>query len=227
MPPSRKAVVIRSPEFARRFADACGAHPHCPPVNQGRLRWIQEEFVHKFDVPVTQETVRKWLAGEVKPKQDKMSKLAKILNTSEEWLALGIKSDLEPRERKVRNAMADGAVNVVAGLIQMDGGHPAFPDKNDADQAYIDLHAIIRGAKYDFHVCLADTSGDKVKFVVPPNYDSVIQIGLIKYDFDFDVFEISPEDVERYGSNRGGGFEVVLDDPEKQLRRIESFTQRL
>jgi hypothetical protein len=48
---------------------------------------------------------------------------------------MGIDPEFQPHERKLRNAMADGAVNLVAGFIQMDGAYPAFPEESDTPRA--------------------------------------------------------------------------------------------
>lgn len=215
--------VIREADFAKRLDQACDAHSLIPPKHSGRQSWIVRELAKRFNVDVSPETARKWFAGEAKPRPDKLAALAQLLEVDVAWLTLGVAPDLDPRERKVRNAMADGAVNLVAGLIQMDGGHPAFPQSGEG---HVDLHAIIRGAKYDLHVSLGDEQGKDIRFVVPPTYENLIVLGVVKRGFQIEIFEITPEVIAN-GERHGGSIEVVVDQVEARLRKIESFRNRL
>ena len=177
------------------------------------------------------EAVHRWFWGEVKPRPDKTACLAEILMVDVSWLQIGIDQGLAPRARKARNALADGVVNVVAGFIQMDGGHPAFPDEGDAraEQDNVDIHAIIRGGNYALHVALgadaADTAGEgMVIFPVPTKHEAVIVLGVLRNEMTIEIFEISPDLISEHGIRRGGSIEVVVNRTD--LRRIESFSQR-
>lgn len=207
--------VIRSPEFAQRFEMACDQQPHCPPLHKGRYQWIVDEFRKRYKESISTETVRKWHSGEARPKQDKNALVAQLLGVDATWLYMGVDPDLEPRERKARNAVADGAVNVVAGMIQMDGGNPAFPDK----EGVVDLHAIIKGVKYDFHVSMIDEDG---RAVVPTKYEGVIVLGVSRDGMNFTVVEIPQETIEA-GQRRGGSIEVDASG----LKPISGFDRRL
>lgn len=206
--------IIRDPEFAKRLDSACTASGHCPPLHKGRLTWVQNELKQRFKEEVSVETVRKWFAGEAKPRQDKVAKLAELLQVDMSWLSLGVDKGLAPREARSKVREINGAVNLVAGLIEMDGGHAAFGDGKGAD-----LHAIIRGAKYDFTVVVAE---DGV-FRVPARRDAVV-LGVDKQGFSIELVEIPDEVIER-GNHRGGVIEVKVSA--RGLRRIETFTQRL
>lgn len=225
---STNARTIRDPQFAKRLEIACGEHAHVPAKHSGRLIWIQKELGRTpFDERVSVETVRKWFAGEAKPRPIKLSKLAKILDRDEAWLSLGVDPRMPTRERKVRNAMADGAVNLVAGLIQMDGGYPAFPNEKDnaAIGNGVDLHAIIKGAKYDFHVSIGEVDGPFIKFSVPMTHESLVVLGLIKESFNIEIFEI-PSEVIESGKRRGGSVEVIVEGRGAPLRKINNFMAR-
>ena len=147
------------------------------------------------------------------------------------WLQIGIDQGLAPRARKARNALADGIVNVVAGFIQMDGGHPAFPDDGDtrAEQDNVDIYAIIRGGNYALHVALgtdAPAAGEGlVIFPVPAKHEAVIVLGVLRSGMSVEIFEISPDLIAEHGIRRGGSIEVSVN--RATLRRIESFSQRL
>lgn len=158
--------------------------------------------------------------GESKPRQDKNGLLAKLLEVDPSWLFMGIDSDLGPRERKARNAMADGVVNVVAGLIQMDGGSPAFPADDDAraTKDNVDLYAVIKGAQYVFHVALGNDDG---RFVVPTQHENVIVLGVRRKGFSFEIYELPPEVITE-GQRRGGSIEVM-----GAGRRVTGFDRRL
>lgn len=219
--------IIRDPEFAKRFDQACDGYPMVPPKHSGRLTWIQRELVSRFNEKVSVETVRKWFTGEAKPRPEKLAMLAQMLQVDVAWLSLGVDPDLQPRERRARNAMADGAVNLVAGLIQMDGGYPAFPEETgkSAQRNHVDLHAIIKGAKYDFHVSLGATEGKRIRFVVPVSCADVVVLGVIKNGFAIEIVELTPEMIEA-GERRGGSVEVFVERDAK-LKRIETFQVRL
>lgn len=209
--------------FARRLdqaADSAGV----PPLHSGRLVWTQKALEKVSGESVSLETVRKWFSAESEPRNEKMRMLAEIFKVDVAWLQLGQDTGISPRERKIRNATVDGIVNVVAGFIQMDGGHPAFPDEEDvaAQRNNVDIHAIIRGAKYDFHVSLADDEG---VFRLPTMHSDVVVLGVIRDGFSIKVYEITPEVIEQRGQRRGGGLELKVDPTE--LRKVENFASRL
>lgn len=215
-PPQR---IIRHPEFAKRLDSACDGHGHCPPKHKGRQTWVMRELKSRFKEAVTPETVRKWFAGEAMPRPDKTAMLAELLQVDVAWLQIGVAPEMAPRERKVRNAEVDGTVNAVAGFIRMDGGNVAFPDKPGT----IDMHAIIRGAKYDFHISTADAQGH---FHVPVEHEDLIVLGVVRRDgFCVDIYELPADMIQEHGSRRGGSIEVAV--PMKALRKVENFSNRL
>jgi hypothetical protein len=216
--------IIREPEFAKRLAQAVAAHPLAPPKHHGQLTWVKRQFAERFNESISPESIRKWFSGEGKPRPDKVAKLASILEVDVAWLSLGAASAVEPKERRLRNAMAAGAVNVVAGLIQMDGGAPAFPTE---PQDPVHLYAVIRGAKYDIHVSVGETEGEKVCFTVPLNHHEMLVLGLLKIGFNLEIFEVDAELVETAGMRRKGDIEVMLTREQIRERRIESFAQRI
>ena len=145
------------PDFARRVAQACEASGLVPAANYGRLNWFQKQYADRFGVEIATETVRKWFAGETKPRPQALRQLAEILQVDEAWLSLGTASDAKGR-KPVQDATASGAVNLVAGLVQMDGGTIAFPEPDDkrAEAENIHLYAIIRGAQYPLHIVVGE-----------------------------------------------------------------------
>lgn len=214
--------TIRDAAFAERFDRACDSYQQVPPKHSGRLVWIKDEFDKRFGEKVSMEAVRKWFSGEAKPRADKVTKLAQILEVDVGWLSLGIDPTVTPKARMARNAMADGAVNIIAGIIQMDGGHPAFPNE-DSGQS-VDLHAIIKGAKYDIHVSLGEPIESRVRFAIPANHEHLVVLGLIRRGLSFSIYEI-PTDMMEIADRHRGGFEIMID--EVKLSPIQDFTRRL
>lgn len=221
-------AVIRHPDFARRLAQACDAYHFCPPLHSGRLTWINDRFADRGH-PVTVETVRKWVSGENRPRPDKMAVLAAILEADEAWLSLGF-AEAKSGDRTVRNAQASGSVNVVAGLIQMDGGHPAFPDDKNGDNP-VHLHAIIRGGKYDIHVAVGQETDGGVVFAVPMKADALVVLGMIRDGFNFSIYELTPEIVQNHRRSAtprlGKSIEIMVPNGELAKTRIKSFQDRI
>lgn len=192
--------------FAKRLNTACDGHPHIPPYGLGRQTWIKENLA------VSHEAVRKWFTGESRPRPDKMRELAKSLEVDEAWLSLGIAPDMEPRERRARNAQADGAVNLVAGLIQMNGGNCAFPGPKDPRGAYVDLYAIVRGTSYAIHVCLAQPFATGMfNFNVPKEYQDCRVLGVVHArSMRVHVIDMTTDMIDRYKVRKGGYFMVGM-----------------
>lgn len=210
------------PDFARRMQQACDANADVPPPNYGRLGWFADHIEKVSGKRVTIETVRKWFAGEARPRPKMITALAQVLKVDEAWLSLGKTPELSDREMRVRNASADGVVNLVAGMVRMFGGNPAFPAEGDkfAQDHKVDLYSIIRGAQYAFHVAAAQDG----KFVVPVEAKDVFVLGVIHLGgTSFQLVELS--DIEEVGKRKGGAFEIAVDA--RDWRIIESFAERL
>ncbi|HEY3815448.1 MAG TPA: hypothetical protein VGL66_19685 [Caulobacteraceae bacterium] len=225
-PPLR---VIRDRAFAQRLALASDGNSHVPPLNHGRLTWVKTQLDARFKESVSVETVRKWYAGEVKPRPEKVTLLAQLLEVDESWLSLGIDPELAPRDQKVRNAVAGGAVNVLAGFIQMNGGHPAFPDPGDkrAQDAHIDLYAIIRGAQYAFHVALAQETDDGFRFTVPAQHEDTFQIGVVLLaSLEIALIELTPDTIAA-GKRQGASIDVTVSRKDLVAKRIKTLRERL
>ena len=192
--------------FAKRLNTACDGHPHIPPYGYGRQTWVKEKL------EVSHEAVRKWFTGEARPRPTKMKVLAKTLEVDQAWLALGIAPDMEPRDRRTRNAVAEGAVNSAMGMVQMNGGHCAFPDDKDPRSAFVDFYAIIRGQQMAFHISLAQlVSEGQYKFVVPREFDQCTVIGVVHaFPLRLHWIRMSFDLIERHKVRRGGYFEVTV-----------------
>jgi len=231
-----KAIHPSSPRhaaFARRLTDSFDNFG-VPDLHRGRLGWVSDALEQRFGTKVSNETVRKWLSGEARPREDKMSVLAQLLMVDEAWLSLGDRLSATTEDRRVRDATAGGGVNLIAGMIQLAGGTPAFPAPGDASQA--DLFAIIQGIQYAFKVFVGRIrSGGEVLFEVSGLAQNVVVLGLIeKGPFQWDVVELDPDTVANHvRRKRGHGRLVVRKRGKtytvggKKLRQIEGFSQRL
>lgn len=77
-----------SKPFAQRLERACDRRK-VPPLHHGRQSWVRRELEDKQGDVVSPETVRKWFAGEAKPKEERVRHLATILDVDWVWLEMG------------------------------------------------------------------------------------------------------------------------------------------
>lgn len=224
--------VIRDAAYAQRLEKACDAYPLCPPMHRGRLTWIKEQLALRFKMSVSTETVSRWYIGEAKPRREKNDRLAELLQVDAVWLYMGVSPDMSPRDRKARNAEADGAVNLVAGFIQMDGGNPAFPDDDDvrAKRDHVDLYAIIRGVNYAFHISHGKPKdGNAWQFPVPTltSEQPAIVLGVVREGFAVRIIEITSDLIEKHSDDGAPVAMVILGDKLIDKVKLESFATRL
>lgn len=140
---SPKQAVIRHKDFAKRLAVACENSPQAP-AGHGRQIWLKNQLEAQFNEPVSREAVRKWFAGEAKPKPQMMSLVARALGVDEAWLSIGSTPNITVSEKKLRNILASGAANMVAAQIQLAGGSVAFPEDESVG---VDLDTIVKGRR--------------------------------------------------------------------------------
>lgn len=215
-------------DFGRRLEQACDGNPDVPPLNHGRLGWFVDRLA-MHGVEVAKETVRKWFAGETRPRHAPMKALAQILKIDEGWLAAGRAPDLSETQRKTHNVVAGGAVNLVAGFIQMGGGHPSFPEEDDpvAQESKINLYAIIRGAHYRFHV--SAIVGERGGYFMVPSEsrNNAIVLGVVPQPgFQVVIYELDWETIDKVGTRKGDGYEVRLADTHG-FKEVRTFSERL
>ena len=80
--------LSKFPRFAARISKVCDEHPQCPPLHKGRQVWLQDQL-QIAGVKVSVESVRKWLAGETRPREDKASAIGQVLGVDGDWLRTG------------------------------------------------------------------------------------------------------------------------------------------
>lgn len=227
--PTMDGGKIRYAPYAKRLSEACDNNPHCPPLNFGRLTWLADQMHRRGDKKIPIETVRKWLSGETRPRPERNELVSKILGVTPEWLYHGVTAAGEIRREKVRSDIADGWVNVIAGLIQMDGGAPAFPQADDrrAERDRINLYAIIKAATYSFNVVAGEEVEGNWRFFVPDVPEGVIVLGVVRIGCTINIIEISDEMVSSALVSEGAFSQVDVDPSAKNIRLITDFKSRI
>lgn len=200
--PETQPKVIRDKAFAKRLEIAVENHPQAPS-GHGRQKWLKDRMSENFNTNVSPEGVRKWFAGEARPKPKMMSLVARALAVDEAWLSLGIAPTDKPEERKKRNAMAGGAVNLVAAQIQLAGGNIAFADPGSP----FDLFAILKGKQHSISVSLLDHAASQT-FHVPMNAPVSIVVLPTENPTVFRYFGMLKEGVAKVGEIRGDYVQV-------------------
>lgn len=198
--------IVRDKAFARRLHQAAEDRPDVPPFGLGRQTWIKEHM------DVSHEAVRKWLTGETRPRPVAMKRLSELFGVDEAWLSLGVAPDAPKKDREARNAMADGAVNVFAGLVQMNGGHCAFPSDTDERRSYVDVYTIIRGSQFAVHVAYGvPVSTGVYKFQIPKEYGHCVVMGAIhKSQMRVPFINMTKLLIDKHRIKRGSYFEVTV-----------------
>lgn len=202
---------VKDIEFARRLNTACDNHPHVPEMYIGRHTWIRDMLKDRFSCTVSAETVRKWFAGISLPRPDKMALLAQGLSVDLAWLSLGVAQTVSTQDKAKHSAKVSGAVNVVAGLMQMTGGHPAFPSEEDA-AANKDAHllAIINGTSFKFHVALASETKNGLSFEIPARRKGLRVVGVVQTPDTTDVtlLDLDEESLKKFETGKAPYMEV-------------------
>ena len=99
-------AVVRFPNFAQRLTAACDEHPECPPLHKGRQVWLRQQLARE-GLFVSTEGIRKWLAGESRPKDENAEKLGRVLGKDGDWLRTGRRLQInEAEEAPTRPAVA-------------------------------------------------------------------------------------------------------------------------
>ena len=161
--------------------------------------------------------------------------LAELLGVDEAWLAIGGEADSSADQRKARNAMADGGVNLIAGLIALHGGHVAFPDPGSRLGKDADIFAVIKGAAYNFKISVGLPVGSKsYMFRLPTGYRDVVVLGLVEVGpLQWNLLEFGADLIGKHKQNRGSHLEVTVDKRGNsysiggdRLRQLPGFRER-
>lgn len=203
-----KARVIRDKAFAKRLETAIYNHAHATK-GHGKQKWLREKIESRFGTKVSPEAVRKWFTGEARPRPSMMSQVAQALEVDEAWLSLDLKPNASPDEKRQHNAAATGAVNLVAGMIQMNGSHIAYPDEPSES---VDLYAIIGTKQYSLLVRTPQEIEGAHRVIVPNDRDRSVVIVVIQAGpLSFSLLRLNNELIESHGANKGGYREIDLE----------------
>lgn len=193
-------------DFSKRLAQACDESPNIPPYGHGRQVHIAKKL------KISQEAVRKWFMGEARPKVAKMRQLAALLEQDEAWLSLGIKPELDRKEKRAHSTRSDGAVYMLFGLFSMAGGACAFPAPDDPRSEYIDFYAILNGVQFPIHAAVGrETSKNVYEFVVPKEYSNVRCVGVVPLtNTRFHLVDLQKPLVDQHKQRKAGAFAVQV-----------------
>ena len=225
---------IKDEEFSKRLQLAADNHPDCPPLHHGRLTWVVRGFKREFKITITTETVRKWMEGETRPRPKNMALLAQLLQVEHGWLAVGHEGDLSTDERKARNILAGAAINLIAGMIELDGGHPAFPEPGDPKGKDTNVFAVIKGVQYNFRVVLGHGEGKSYTFSIPAGYKNAFVLGVARIGpFQYDILELDSDLIDKHKENKGAHVSVTIDRRGSgytvaghRVRQLQNFAER-
>jgi transcriptional regulator with XRE-family HTH domain len=166
-------------EFSIRLTQACDRSDDVPNYGKGRQTWIAERL------GISQEAVRKYFNGTSRPRTQIMSRLAKMLNVDESWLALGVSNDIVDKDRRKYSEKADAAAYMLYGMFMASGFTCAF----DEEDVAVDFHAIRAGKKTPVSVTVAIQKSKNV-FTVPVRQTKPNTLNLSVVSPENGVFDI-------------------------------------
>lgn len=191
--------------FAERLRRVCDTH------SDEALRSYGRQALVARTMDVSEETVRKWFAGIMLPRPDKIRKLAKFLGVEETWLLFGKDPDVDAKAQKTLSRNVDGAVLYVRGLIQMAGGVTADPGPKDSRGSYVDFYAIIDGRQVAIHVSFGREVEDGYLVPVPAEHEELRVLAVVPYRANYLVLDMPDELIARHKRRKGGDFSIMVE----------------
>lgn len=150
-------------EFSRRLQQALDTSPHAPAGQYGRLTWLQRELEKQAGVSVSVNTAHKWYHGMSLPRPDNIRAIARVLKVDEVWLSLGRSPQPSAEPATVQVGRANGAVLLVAGVIELAGGRVTFPSEGTLPH----FHANLGTARFSAVVVPCTEAAGQVSCLVP------------------------------------------------------------
>jgi len=193
-------------DFSKRLATACNDSQLIPDYGRGRQAFIAKRL------KVTQEAVRKWFSGDSRPKPKVMTQLAALVEADEAWLALGVKPEIDRKEKRSLGVQTEGAVFFLFGLATMAGATAAFAGKDDPRSGYIDFYFILNGVQYPVHVCVGrEISKNVHEFIVPKEYSEVRCVGVVPLSHTrFHLVHLRTNLIDDHKQKKGGALAVTV-----------------
>lgn len=175
-----KTSSIEPKDFGKRLALACEKSKDYPAY--GGQRWIVRELAARHGIVITPQAVNKWFKEDGGATKEIVTALASLLDANERWLATGRVEGHLPNARLNTGLDDIGAVNFVAGLLQMQGMEVSFVE-TDGD-APSDIGASVGGAALRsvsrIQVrALKDDGRGKPRFVFDGSADDVVYVGVV------------------------------------------------
>lgn len=209
----RKPILDDTPriEFAKRLNSLCDKPGGMvPPLNKGRLIWIKDQLESRFGIEIGKETVRKWLSGSTIPSHETLIALAQIFDVDEGWLTFGSKSGVDPSKRNTKMLHENGAITVVAGLLQLSGYFCAFPDETDKNKS-VDLYGFKNQRNHKIVARQMLPASGKYRIEIPNDYKGMAIIGMLYEDFEtLELVKIPENVIDQHGTARGPYIELSL-----------------
>jgi transcriptional regulator with XRE-family HTH domain len=199
-------------EFAVRFKLAVEGHPLAPVSAHGRQRWVLDKLKTEASLKVSPNTMSKWFHGTARPRPDNIRKIAKVLKVDEVWLSMGRKPKEQTAAALDSAEGARGAVLMMAGLIEMNGGRVSFLGK---EQAPIDLHVNIGGDQFGAVIVVLSEQGASASCVVPEPVGEARILAVIQCPVEGVTAAVRIYDLTPIPRITQGGFSVM------QLDRCE------
>ena len=154
--------------FATRLARACSSVTGIPPKGEGRNAHIAREM------NVSHESVRRWLAGESKPRPSSMAALAKLLGVTVAFLDLGLDdSQLQAGSEKAQ--IKDIGVFVLAHFLISNDFHVSFTPK---DTTALDITGMRDGVVKYFRAFTFVDDNSSIDYS-PPATSDIIHIACV------------------------------------------------
>jgi hypothetical protein len=191
-------------DFARRLNQACDDLGTVPPHGQGR----QVFFARKLKV--SQEAVRKWFAGEARPRVRMLVELAKILNVDPAWLSFGVEPMMTNPEKKMYQKKTEGVVYLALGMSMLSGGSCARPADGDPRKEFVDYYMILDGEQIAIHTSLGREVGpNEVEFMLPREYEQVRNLGIVySKGAKLHMVDLKTDLVDKHKEKLGGGWRI-------------------
>jgi len=154
--------------FNDRLTKSCDASADIPDYGHGRQVYIAKAL------SISQEGVRKWFAGESKPRTAAMKKLATLLNVDYAWLSLG-SSLLKTEKFRAVARQQDAGVYALTSFLISNGYTVAFTED---EQDGSDITAFINGKLVKY---LAKTAAlnDKIEIANTVIKNGITPVGCI------------------------------------------------
>lgn len=228
-----KPTNFRHVDFAKRFRDASDDSGYVPELNKGRLMWFKHHLEKDFNIEVTKETVRKWMNGEVIPRNEKLKAIAELLKVDEGWLAFGIAANTGIASRAA--ALDSGAATVLAGFMQLSGANIAVPDPGASDD-FEGFYVILKGKMRK--ICAAPSemlNRNECRLYIPNRHSDCIVVAVLHTGFtEIEALKLPHDLIAQFGKTRGPAIEMEIERVDSQwavngnpLPRVRDFNSDL